>query len=201
MKTISLLLGLIRVFQVLALLMLTGAVLLLWLSDRRPMVFLENPYIEVPEVLKASFENVVQNVNTAEDSFSVHVRHLDIGFDSSRVNKVASIAFVILVMGFIGGLLEVTHRIALSVHRGIAFERANIRRIRWIGQWILAAFFLERLVLWGLSFYIESQLPDYHVTSKPSMGWMSLILGLSILTIGIAFDQARHFQEDSELTV
>lgn len=125
---------------------------------------------------------------------------------SMRVDSSLKIAFVVLALlafGYIFWVLEVFRRIVKSVEEMSSFSRANITRVKLAGLLIMLAPVYEWLVRKGFVLWIESRLTFEGMSLKTNSdyGISIFIVGLLIIVLGVAFEQAQKLQEEHELTI
>lgn len=110
---------------------------------------------------------------------------------------------VILMGAYLILLLEITKRVVRDVKEQSPFNSKNIFRVKLLGSLIAVAPGLEYLARLGLKGWIRSKFEfhDMVLHSEAHTGWVLFTVGLTVLVIGIAFNQGQKLQEENELTI
>jgi hypothetical protein len=137
-------------------------------------------------------EPVLTSISTADLSLKV---------DGSFKALVA----VIFVLGtaYIFWGLELFKRIIKSVEDDNSFSIGNIGRVKLAGALVMLAPVFEWVLRMGFMAWINSKLTfeGMTLTSDADYGISISIVGLLIIVLGIAFEQAQKLQEEHELTI
>ena len=117
--------------------------------------------------------------------------------------RVIMIAMMIVIGAYIAYILRIIHKIICDVRRKAPFNLENTKRVKRIGFLVTMAPLLEWLLLWILSIWISKnyQFDGLKLEMDPSLGWPVFVLGLLIVTLGVAFEQGQKIQEENQLTI
>ena len=111
---------------------------------------------------------------------------------------------LILIIGiYMAYLLRLIQKIICDVRKKTPFNIKNTIRLKRIGMLVTIAPLFEWILLSILSLWLSQK---YHfdglqLESNSSLGWPVFILGLLIVTLGIAFEQGQKIQEENQLTI
>lgn len=100
-------------------------------------------------------------------------------------------------------ILRLIQQIIHSVGSGAAFSADNIKRVKAIGTLVVLAPVGEWLVGGLFTFWVRGQLSmnGLRLVNDDGLGWPVFMLGLLIVVLGMAFEQAQKIQEENELTI
>ena len=161
------------------------------------------PNLEITdrEVSKSMFSLIPQP--DSEEPIILEAKYVDFSLQATPQLKAIIIGMAVLVVAYVVIILEIFQRIVRDVKEQKPFNMKNIRRVKIIGILITAAPIFEYGLRKGFMAWIESKFTfnQMELVSEADHGWSVFIIGLLIVVLGVAFEQAQKMQEENELTV
>lgn len=139
----------------------------------------------------------------SEEPIILHAKYVDFSLQMTPKLKAIIISMVILGVAYVVIILEIFQRIVRDVKEQKPFNLKNIGRVKIIGLLITLAPVFEYGLRKAFMFWIESKFTfnQMKLVSEADHGWSVFIIGLLIIVLGVAFEQAQKMQEENELTV
>jgi hypothetical protein len=114
-----------------------------------------------------------------------------------------SMFLVVLLFGFLLGVLTQLRRIFRSLSRGLLFIPENARRIRWVGFTVIFGELARAALVYFWSYYTSLHFTANGVrfVASADFNGITIIGGLAILVIAEVFREGTRLHEDHSLTI